>query len=119
MVRRKSLIRDIARQRSLILYTLAVRCVKENKLDRARKYVMRGVRILLKARARKPVLYRRWICDKCYVPLVPGVTARVRIRGSRSHLTIVKKCLMCGWINRTVVSRKRPSGIIDGVNVRC
>lgn len=116
LAHRKSLIKDIARQRSLILYSLAVRYVKENRFDRAREYIMRGVRILLKARARKPIMYRRWVCEKCHIPLVPGVTARVRIRGTRSHLTIVKKCLMCGWINRTLVSRRKSFSISGGVN---
>lgn len=116
LAHKKSLVRDIARQRSLILYSLAIRSVRESRFDRARKYIMRGLKILLKARARKPTSYRRWVCKKCCVPLVPGVTARVRIRGARSHLTIVKKCLMCGWINRTVVSKRSSSSINNSNN---
>lgn len=107
MARRRSLVRDIARQRSLILYSLSVQSVREGRLDRARGYIMRGVRVLLKNRARKPLLYRRWVCDKCCIPLVPGLTAKVRIRGTRSHVVIVKKCLLCGYINRTAASKRR------------
>ncbi|MCX8184715.1 MAG: RNAse P, Rpr2/Rpp21 subunit [Sulfolobales archaeon] len=108
MVHRKSvaLARDIARQRSLILHSLAIQCVERGNIDRARSYIEEGLKILQKNRARKPAYYRRWICKKCRVPLVPGLTVRVRIRSTHSYLVIVKKCLICGWINRTAVSRK-------------
>lgn len=106
MARKKSLVRDIARQRSLILYSLAVSSAREGKLNRARMYIERGIEVLLKAKARKPIVYRRWVCERCYTPLIPGVTARVRIRGTRSYVVVVKKCLACGWINRSAADRK-------------
>ncbi|MDW8010781.1 MAG: ribonuclease P, partial [Sulfolobales archaeon] len=81
------------------------------RIDRARAYIELGLRILQKSRARKPIYYRRWVCRKCRTPLVPGATSRVRVRGTRSYLVVVKKCLICGWINRTAASRKRVSNL--------
>ena len=111
MARRRSVARDLARERSLVLYVLAVRCLRDGRADRARDYVRRAVEILRRNRARRPAYYRRWVCERCLAPLVPGLTARVRLRGTRSHVLIVKRCLLCGWISRTAVERRgRPPG---------
>ncbi len=105
MARRRSPVEDIARQRSLILYSLAVERIGKGDIERARMYIRRGIEILLRARARKPSYYRRWVCRRCHAPLVPGMTARVRIRGTRSYILVVKRCLLCGWITRTGADR--------------
>ncbi len=106
MARRGS-VEDIARQRSLILYSLAVERARRGDVERARAYVRRGIEVLLRARARKPPHYRRWVCEKCYAPLVPGVTVRVRVRGTKSYVLVVKRCLLCGWIARTGADRRK------------
>lgn len=106
LVRRRDIRRDVARQRSLMLYSLAVQRLRENRVNMARIYIERGLKILARSRTRKPLYYRRWVCRKCRIPLVPGLTARVRIRSTKVYMLVVKKCLVCGWINRTAVSRK-------------
>lgn len=107
MARRRSPVEEIARERSLILYSLAVQRAREGDYERARRYIARGRSILLRARARRPAHYRRWVCRRCLVPLIPGVTARVRVRGTRSYILVVKRCLLCGWIQRTAASKRR------------
>lgn len=117
MTRRKrgrDVVRDIAKQRAKLLYSLAVENVREGKIERARSYVELGMRILMKVRVRKPVYYRRWVCENCHVPLIPGLTATIRIRGTRGYILITRRCLLCGWINRIAANRRRNSGKAAG-----
>jgi ribonuclease P protein subunit RPR2 len=107
--RRRDVVRDIAKQRAMLLYSLAIESVREGKIERARNYVELGMRILMKARVRKPTYYRRWVCENCHVPLVPGLTVSVRVKGTKRYLLITKRCLLCGWINRTAVSKRESS----------
>ncbi|MCD6323786.1 MAG: ribonuclease P [Desulfurococcales archaeon] len=103
----RRVVKDLAVQRSLLLYSEAVRAVKEGREELARKYVELGLRLLRKGNVRKPMVYRRWVCKKCGIPLVPGVTASVRIKGNRKQIIVVKKCLICGWVSRTPCKRKK------------
>lgn len=108
--RRRDVVRDLAKQRAMLLYSLAVESVREGKIERARSYVELGMRILMKARVRKPAYYRRWVCENCYAPLVPGLTATVRVKGTRGYILITRRCLLCGWISRTAASRGEDYG---------
>lgn len=105
--RRRDVPRDIALERCAILYRLAVEETMKGDLSRARKYIELGMRLLQKYRLRKPVYYRRWVCENCYIPLIPGLTTSVRIRSTRTHVIVVKRCSVCGWINRTPLKRQR------------
>lgn len=105
--RRRDVPRDIARERCALLYRLAVEEAMKGDLGRARRYVELGLRLLQKYRLRKPVYYRRWVCKNCHAPLIPGLTTLVRVRSTRTHVIIVKRCSVCGWINRTPLRKKR------------
>jgi len=100
-------VKDIALERCVILYRLAIREAKEGRLDRARKYIELGVSLLQKYRVRKPMYYRRWVCKRCRAPLIPGLTVSVRVRSTRTHVIVVKRCSACGWITRTPLRRQR------------
>ncbi|GEM_PF-200661 len=104
--------RDLAIQRALILYSEAVKQLRLNRPDRARRYVEIGLRLLAKAKARKPMPYRRWVCKNCGLPLVPGLSATVRVRGDRKHVILVRRCVFCGWVSRLPMPRKKRSGKI-------
>ncbi len=43
-----------------------------------------------------PLKQRHWICRGCTAPLIPGVTARIRIKAGQRITT----CLECGRIRR-------------------
>ncbi len=58
------------------------------------------MKVVSKANVRKPKYLRRGICKKCLIPLIPGITARYRIRGLRKYVIISRTCLMCGWVSR-------------------
>ncbi len=107
MRNRRQWIKDLAYQRAILLYRQAVKAVKEGDIELARKYIQLGLRLLQKANMRKPYLYRRWVCKKCKVPLIPGVTVSVRVRRNRKQIIVVKKCLLCGWVNRTPCEKVR------------
>ena len=43
-----------------------------------------------------PIKQRHWICRGCSMPLIPGTTARIRIRSGQRITT----CLECGRVRR-------------------
>ncbi len=90
------LARDIALQRSLLLYRLAVEAARGGDYDHARRLVEHALELLKRMRLRKPYPLRRLVCRNCGAPLSHGVTARVRLREGR----VVVTCLLCGYIRR-------------------
>ncbi len=90
--------RRIALERVERLLNLA-RAVYHEDPDRARRYVELARRIAMKARVKLPKHLKRSFCKRCNTPLIPGVTARVRLRQNRMpHVSIT--CLECGYIYR-------------------
>lgn len=75
----------------------AERVVKEDP-ERAHRCAEAAWRIKLKHRADLPGRYRRSVCRRCHGFLMPGVTARVRLRRGR----VVTRCLRCGATRRVV-----------------
>ncbi len=106
-VRRRSLVKDLAIQRAMILYGTSVKMLKLGLVEVARREIELGLRLLRKARARKPLSYRRYVCKNCLAPLIPGLTARVRIRSNRKQVIITLTCLQCGWVMRKPCTRKK------------
>lgn len=98
-----------------MLYLEAVKQLRLNRLDRARRYVEIGLRLLAKAKARKPMPYRRWVCKNCGLPLVPGLSATVRVRGDRRYVILVRRCVICGWVSRLPMPRKRSRKIVEAI----
>ena len=108
-------VKDLAIQRALILYSEAVKQLRLGRPDRARRYVEIGLRLLAKAKAKKPMPYRRWVCKNCGLPLVPGLSATVRIRGDRKHVILVRRCIFCGWVSRLPMPRKKSKKVIEAI----
>lgn len=99
--------RDLAIQRAMILYNTSVRMVREGRVDIAREQIRLGLTLLRKAGVRRPLSYRRYVCRTCFTPLIPGVTARVRLRGNEKQVIITLTCLHCGWVTRQPCVRGR------------
>lgn len=95
--KRESFYKKIAKERIRILLNLAFEKVRENKLEIARKYIKLLRRIALKTNFRLKKI-KRLFCRKCNIPLVIGVTARVRL--NKKNKTINVSCLQCGFIKR-------------------
>jgi len=58
------------------------------------------LRISQVTRVRLPLDIKRSFCKGCGVTLIPGVTARVRVRSEGKRKYIVRRCLVCGYIHR-------------------
>lgn len=69
-------------------------------MENARKYIELAFKLIEKANIRTPRWLRRGTCKRCKVPLIPGLTSRVRLRPGRKVVNIVHTCLICGWIHR-------------------
>lgn len=91
---------DIARQAMLQLYRLSVEQARRGDYETARRLIEHALEIHRRLRVRKPIPLRRAICPNCHAPLVPGVTARVRLRSRGKHIRITTTCLLCGYMLR-------------------
>lgn len=95
--------RDLALQRIKYLYSLAVEEARRARFMLARRYVELIIRYSHKARVKPPKYIRRGYCRRCRVPLIPGLTSRVRVRSRAGSSRVVVTCLQCGWMRRYVV----------------
>ena len=80
----------IAAERIDRLAELAREAMREGHEDRARAYVRRARRIAERNRLSLPRHFRRFTCDRCDAPLVPGRNARVRTQDG--HVVITCDC---------------------------
>jgi len=103
----RKVVKDLAIQRSYLLFNYAVDRVKKGDLNLARRYIELGLKLLRKANASKPYVYRRYVCKNCYIPLIPGLTARVRIKSNKKQIITTTTCLMCGWVSRKPCEKRK------------
>jgi ribonuclease P protein subunit RPR2 len=105
--KREYLYRDIARQRILLLYRRAVTEAKRGNIKEARRLATLAWDIYKATRVHVPRWFKRGLCRRCHTPLIPGVTARVRLhsQGRFSYVTVT--CLLCGWTRRYPYKKRR------------
>ena len=101
------MLKDLAIQRMKLLYSMAVDMVRKGDFELARRYVDIIVAISLRTRVRPPKNIRRGYCRNCHIPLVPGLTARVRIQSEGKGSRVVVTCLLCGWKRRYMIKARR------------
>lgn len=87
---------DIAVQRIERLFELAQAAAREDRDERSARYTQLARIIGMRYRVRIPRPLKVWLCKGCYALLIPGKTARVRLRGEY----IATTCLRCGRIMR-------------------
>ncbi|MCE4620136.1 MAG: ribonuclease P Rpr2/Rpp21/SNM1 subunit [Desulfurococcales archaeon] len=97
---RKTLLRDLVRQRIQILYQLAVEAAKRGDYEYASRLGGLIRELSSSTRTRIPRRIKRWMCKQCNIPLIPGVTATVRLRRQGKFSYLVIRCRHCGWIHR-------------------
>ena len=111
-----------SRDRLRYLWNVAEGALEEGKLETARYYVSELVRLASEHRIPLSAGLRSSLCRRCDVPLVAGVTMKLRLRGRskrspaslrtskrKRHLVKVKShivatCLCCGDRRRIVAS---------------
>ena len=80
-----------------------------NDLNLADRYVEIARRISMKARVRIPPYLKLFICRGCKRILIPGKTARFRIKQKGGRKMIVISCLRCGHIYRKIIESREIS----------
>ena len=98
----------VAKRRITALYDLSLEKVREGDLDLARRYTGLAKRIGMRYTVRIPRDLKQMTCRSCMVPLVPGRTARVRIRCGQRAIT----CHECGHTRR--IGYKRRTDVAKG-----
>ncbi|RLG74867.1 MAG: ribonuclease P [Thermoprotei archaeon] len=106
MLNKIKYVRDLARQRAMLLFKLAAEAAERGEVEWSRRYAWLVLRLSQAVRYRLPKNVKRRICKMCRVVLVPGATARVRIRSRGRHVRITVTCLACGYIHR--IEFKKP-----------
>jgi len=106
-------LRDLALQRSYLLYNMALERARRGDYELARRYIEIMLKIASKANLKLPRRIKRSICRRCYVPLIPGVTLSVRIRSEGRGSRVVYKCLLCGWIRRFLIKNSRRKSVSE------
>nr|WP_245521921.1 ribonuclease P [Staphylothermus hellenicus] len=100
---RRNVLKDLAIQRMRYLYKLALDRTRSGDYDLARRYIELIIKYAHKARVKPPKYIRRGYCRKCKIPLIPGLTARVRIQSEGKGSRVVVTCLLCGWRRRYMI----------------
>lgn len=98
--RRERLIKDIARESMYLLFDESLKALRRGDKELARRYIEIMTRLSMKARVRLRRDIRRRVCKRCGIPLVPGLTSSVRVRGRGKRLLLVVRCLECGHVKR-------------------
>ena len=101
----------IARKRIEILFEQAKRVVKED-VDLANRYVELARKIAMRFNLKLPRKYRRMVCRKCKKFLLPGTTAKTRIK----RRTVYIHCSFCGHINRYPLTEKKNKRKTDNIH---
>ncbi|BAN90176.1 ribonuclease P protein component 4 [Aeropyrum camini] len=87
----------------------ALELARRGLAEEARRVASQLFQLAASTRVRPPRTVKRMFCKSCRTPLVPGLTARVRLRSEGGLSYTVVTCLHCGWIHRYPY-RKGPRG---------
>ncbi|WP_338603914.1 ribonuclease P protein component 4 [Sulfolobus tengchongensis] len=91
------------RKRIIELIEQANITAREGNIEIAREYIKLAVMYSRKGRVKIPLKYKRMFCRRCFTPLIPGLTERIRIRSK----ILIRTCLICNWQRRYVVTRNK------------
>ena len=91
-MRRKRKQEDLALQRIERLFEFAEAAARNEQELRSRRYLELARTIGMRYRVRIPRHLKARICRRCHALLIPGKTARIRLRGEYLSTT----CLSCG-----------------------
>ncbi len=89
----------LAREAFYELVEIAKEEARRGNVERAAQIGRLAFKVAKKGKVRIPLQVKRSFCRNCYVPLIPGVTARVRLR-RKGYKTVVVTCLNCGRVRR-------------------
>lgn len=99
-MRGKRLLRDLVIQRAYILRDLSYDAMRRGDVELALVASNTIFRLAMRNSVRLPREIKMSFCKNCRAPLIPGLTATVRIRGRGSRTLKVVTCLLCQNIHR-------------------
>ncbi len=88
--------RRIAKERVELLFSLAETAAMGGKLELSRRYIELMLKIARKHNIRLGRDKKRMFCKSCHTFLLPGRTAKVRLKKGR----VIIKCEVCGTYKR-------------------
>ncbi|MDT7887699.1 MAG: hypothetical protein RQ885_01825 [Desulfurococcales archaeon] len=97
---KKRLLRDIVLQRIEILRELSIKAAREGDIELALASGDLIFRLAMRNSINIPRDIKRIFCERCRAPLIPGLTATVRLRGKGRAVVRVVTCHICGNIHR-------------------
>ncbi len=98
------MVNEIARERIDILLSEARKSL-DHDTKLSRRYTELAWKISMRTKVKIPREQKRYICNACGLPLIPGKNARVRILARDSRIVVT--CLTCGALRRYPFSKKR------------
>ncbi len=105
--RLRGLAREAAVRSIAALYREAVEALRRGDVELARRLTREAEEVRRAARLRKPRFLRFGVCRNCGAPLVPGLSARVRLHPGRRITRVSVTCLICGYVFRMHVRKRR------------
>ncbi len=96
----KRLLRDLVIQRAYILRDLSYDAMRKGDVELALTASNMIFRLAMRNSVRLPREIKMGFCKRCRAPLIPGLTAMVRLRGRGSRTLRVVTCLLCWNIHR-------------------
>jgi len=101
----KRLVRDMVAQRIEILRDLALRAAREGDVELALTAGNSIFKLAQRNSVDIPGDIKRSFCKKCRAPLVPGLTATVRLRSRGRTVVRVVTCHLCWNIHRLEIKK--------------
>lgn len=98
--RSRRILSDLVLQRMSILYDMALERARSGDYEQASRLGSLIKELSLRTRVRMPKRLKRGLCKNCNLPLIPGITSRVRLRSQGGFSYRVLTCLRCGWMHR-------------------
>ncbi|ALU11705.1 RNAse P, Rpr2/Rpp21 subunit [Ignicoccus islandicus DSM 13165] len=105
----RKLQRQVAREAFFELIEISRKEVRSGNWERASQLGELAFKVARKGKVRVPIETKRAFCRRCHIPLIPGITARIRLR-RKGRLTIVLSCLNCGYVRRYPVTEVESKG---------
>ncbi len=102
-------VKDLAKQRFYQLVDLAFEMARKGEVELASRIGYQAFKVAKKGGYKIPRKIKRRFCRRCFTPLIPGVTARIRVR-NKGVPTIVVTCLNCGYVRRYPARKKEGKG---------
>jgi len=101
-------VKDLAKQRFYQLVDLAFDMARKGEIELASRIGTQAFKVAKKGGYRIPRKIKRRFCRRCFTPLIPGLTATVRIK-NKGVPTVVVRCLRCNYVRR-YPARKKEGG---------